>query len=217
MTKLVYRLAWWPLVAGALIAAAPLRADVTGLPMTGHTIAADAALRELWIGHAFWVRNVVMATATRNPAAATAAEQEVVANAKQIAAAIEPFYGKPAADQLFSLLAGHYGAVKAYLQASLAGSKAKQTTAIDTMTANAEQIAKFLAGANPHLPYDTLRSLLMAHGAHHLQQIDQIKAKQYTEEAKTWMAMSGHLLGIADALTGGLAQQFPEKFGIAAR
>src|SRR5262249_51009067 len=59
-----------------------------------------AAMRDLWIGHIFWVRNVVIETFAKNPSAAKAAEAEVVADAKQIAGTIEPFYGKPAADKL---------------------------------------------------------------------------------------------------------------------
>ena len=43
------------------------------------------------------------------------AEQQAVSNAKAIAASIEPFYGAGARDGFFKLLAGHYGAVKAYL------------------------------------------------------------------------------------------------------
>ena len=55
-----------------------------------------AALRDLWIGHVFWVRNVVEARFDGNDAAAAAAERQVVANAHAIAGAIEPFYGKAA-------------------------------------------------------------------------------------------------------------------------
>ena len=83
-----------------------------------------AALRDLWVGHIFWVRNVAVDTLAGNKAAAAAAEKEVVANARQIAAAIEPYYGKEASEKLFGLLAGHYGAVKQYLEATAAGSKA---------------------------------------------------------------------------------------------
>jgi hypothetical protein len=101
-----------------------------------------AALRDLWVGHAFWVRNVAVATIAKNDAAATAAEQQVVANAKAIAGAIEPFYGAAAKDALFKLLAGHYGAVKAYL---VAGDSAAQGKATDALTANAEEIATFLS------------------------------------------------------------------------
>lgn len=64
----------------------------------------DAALRDLWVAHVFWVRNVVVETLAGNKEAAIAAENEVVANAKQLAASIEPFYGKAGSDKLFGLL-----------------------------------------------------------------------------------------------------------------
>lgn len=167
------------------------------------------ALRDLWVGHVFWVRNVVLETVAGNTAAATAAENEAVANAKQIAAAIEPFYGKPASEKLFNLLAGHYGAVKQYL---IATSKEKQDAALKSMTDNAGEIAVFLSGANPNLPADTVKSLLVGHGGHHVQQINQFRGKQYAEEAKTWEAMKGHMYIISDAITSALAKQFPAKF-----
>lgn len=182
------------------------------IPEATKTVQTDAAFRDLWVGHAFWVRNVVVETLRGNKAGASAAEQEVVANAKEIAGAIEPFYGKAASEKLFGLLADHYGAVKQYLDAANEGSKAKQDAAMKVLMANVDEIAAFLSGANPNLPYETLKSLLLAHGGHHIQQLQQIKAKQYAEEAKTWSAMKGHMYVIADALTGALAKQFPEKF-----
>jgi hypothetical protein len=167
------------------------------------------ALRDLWVGHAFWVRNVAVETLAGNAAAAQAAEAQVVANAKQIAGAIEPFYGKAAADKLFGQLAGHYGAVKEYLGAT---TPAAQEAAWQKIGSNAEEIAVFLSGANPNLPIDTLRSLLVAHGGHHVEQIRQLRAKDYAGEAKTWEAMKQHMYVIADALTGAIAKQFPAKF-----
>lgn len=167
------------------------------------------ALRDLWVGHAFWVRNVVSETVAGNTAAAAAAENEAVANAKQIAAAIEPFYGKPASEKLFTLLAGHYGAVKQYLAAA---NKEKQDAALKTLTDNATEIATFLSSANPNLPADAVKSLLMGHGGHHIQQVNQLRNKQYADEAKTWEAMKNHMYVIADAITSALAKQFPAKF-----
>ena len=163
-------------------------------------------------GAYFLVRNVVVDTLAGNKNSAAAAEKEVVANAKQIAAAIEPYYAKAASDKLFGLLAGHYGAVKEYLEASSAGSKAKQDTALKNLTGNATEIAKFLSSANPNLPFVTLNGLLLAHGAHHVQEIEQLKHKQYAQEAQTWEAMKKHMYVIADALAGGIAKQFPAKF-----
>jgi hypothetical protein len=173
---------------------------------------AKAAQRDLWIGHVFWVRNVVDARFEGNANEAKAAEQQVVANAQAIAASIEPFYGKAASDQLFGLLAGHWGAISDYLDATRTGSKAGQDTAFKQLLANADQISVFLSGANPNLPVDALRGLLTAHGSHHVQQIQQFQAGQFDQEAKTWNAMKDHMYVIADALAGGIAKQFPEKF-----
>jgi hypothetical protein len=171
-----------------------------------------AALRDLWIGHIFWVRGVVFATFAKNAAAAKAAETAVVADAKEIAGAIEPFYGKEASDKLFTLLAGHYGSVKEYLEATVKKDDKAQSAATDHLTTNAGEIAGFLSGANPNLPKDTLEQLLMAHGGHHLEQIQEVQAGDYGKEAETWAAMKGHIYVISDALADALAKQFPDKF-----
>jgi hypothetical protein len=182
------------------------------MPASAKVNETGAALRDLWVGHVFWVRNVVVSTFAGNRPAAAAAEQEVVANAKQIAGAIEPYYGKEASEKLFGLLARHYGAVKQYLEATTAGSKGEQEAAFRSLSANATAIARFLSGANPNLPFDTLNGLLLAHGGHHVQQIQQVQRTQYAEEAQTWEAMKRHVYVIADALAGAIAKQFPRQF-----
>lgn len=140
----------------------------------------------------------------------------MVANARAIADSIAPFHGKAAADKLFGLLAGHWGAVKAYLDATDGGSVAGQAEATKQLNANAGEIADFLSGANPHWPRATLLSLLTTHGAHHIAQIQQIHAGQYDAEAKNWAAMRTHMYVIADALADGIAQQFPGRLDGAA-
>lgn len=205
------------LLAAALALAVPGLATAHEGPHAEATTPATladtkAALRDLWIGHVFWVRNVVDARFEENSNKAKTAEQQVVSNAQAIAGAIEPFYGKAASDKLFGLLAGHWGAISDYLDATRANSKPGQDAAVKQLLANADQIAVFLSGANPYLPADTLRGLLTAHGAHHVQQIKEFQAGQYDKEAKTWAAMTGHMYVIADALAGGIAKQFPDKF-----
>lgn len=197
-------------LATPVLANGPQLAAAT--PAAGKVAETKAVLRDLWVGHIFWVRGVVFATLAKNSPAAAAAEQAVVGNAKDIAGAIAPFYGQPASDKLFSLLAGHYGAIKEYLQAAVKKDAAAESKATDHLTANAQEIAVFLSGANPNLPKETLEELLLAHGGHHLQQIQEVQAGQYEKEAATWSAMKGHIYVIADALTDALAKQFPEKF-----
>jgi hypothetical protein len=211
------------LTAGCAIAAlAPLsgsafaasrqsqRANRTG--RTGKTFETAALLRDLWIGHIFWVRAVSIATIEKQDDVAKIAEQQAVSNAKSIAATIEPFYGAAAKDAFFKLLAGHYGAVKAYLLATVADDTAKQGIATQSLTSNAEEIAGFLSKANPYLPKDAVNNLLQAHGGHHIQQIQQLKNRKYGAEAETWEDMKSHIYQIADATADALAKQFADRF-----
>lgn len=209
MTRLKTTLIALALAAASTPALAAGGHDHAAAPPVGKAASTQDALRDLWVGHVFWVRNVALETIAGNTRAAKAADEQVVANAKQIAAAIEPFYGKAASDKLFGQLAGHYGAVKEYLGAR---DKAARDAAWQKLGANAEEIAKFLSSANPNLPVDTLRSLLVAHGGHHVQQIQQLRDKDYAGEAQTWEQMKSHMYVIADALTGALVKQFPAKF-----
>lgn len=201
-----------PLLSSLICLAGPAAADAPVGAVPAKLAATQAVERDLWIGHIFWVREVARGLAGKNQAAADFAEKQVVANAKQLAGAIEPFYGKAASDQLFKLLAGHYTAIKAHAMATVAGDAAGQKKAIADLTRNAHEIAKFLSGANPNLPEATLQSLLAAHGGHHVQQNQQLVAHDMAGEARTWEAMKSHIYTLADALIGGIAKQFPDKF-----
>lgn len=170
------------------------------------------ALRDLWTGHIFWVRNFVLATKMGEADAAKVAEENVVKNARAIADSMIPFYGKPAADKLFGLLAEHYGAIKVYMATAYAADKAAKDAAADKIKNNANEIATFLSSANPNWPKETLVSLLFAHGGHHMAQIDDFAKKDYASEAQTWETMKNHMYVIADALGKGIVKQFPKKF-----
>jgi hypothetical protein len=170
------------------------------------------AERDLWVGHVSWIRSVVVAKLGNDAKAEAAAEKQVVANAKAIAGSIEPFYGKAASEKLFELLAGHYGAIKAYLDATAAGQTTAQQTAVGKITDNAGQIARFLSGANPNLTESAVLGLLAAHGAHHVEQIRQLEAGQFDAEAQTAEAMRKHIYVLSDALVGAIAKQFPDRF-----
>lgn len=184
----------------------------TGPILTTKTVELKLALRDLWVGHIFWVRNVVLATKMGDIEGAKVAEGKVVEDARAIADAIVPIYGKPAGDKLFGLLAGHYGAVKDYMTVAFAGDMAGKGPAVEKIKANAGEIATFLSSANPNWPKDAVLGLLMAHGAHHIAEIDQINSKDFAAEAKTWDDMKDHIYKIADALADGIVMQFPKKF-----
>jgi hypothetical protein len=190
-------------------AVSAVSAVVTSQTRNAKTSHTAAALRDLWVGHIFWVRNVSIAIFNRNDAAMSAAERQAVSS---IAATIEPFYGAVAKEVFFKLLASHYGAVKAYLVATASGDAFAQANATQSLTSNAEEIAVFFSKANPYLQKDPLHSLLLAHGGHHMRQIQELKDRKYDAEAKTWEDMKDHIYQIADATADALAKQFAKKF-----
>jgi hypothetical protein len=170
------------------------------------------AFRDLWLGHIFWVRHVVSNIATNDPDERDAAEKEVVANTKQIADTIAPFYGEAASEKLNSLLDVNIDAVREYSEATVARSKQRQDAALARLASNADDIADFLSHVNPYLQKDNVRSLIAAHGAHHVLQINQYKANDYAHLGATWPLMRQHVYVIADTLTTALVKQFPSKF-----
>lgn len=170
------------------------------------------AFRDLWTDHIFWVRNVVLETRYKDEAAAKVAEERVVKDAREIADAISPYYGREASDTLYGLLAKHYGAIKEYMNATFAGNKMAEETAADMLKKNADEIATFLSSANPNWPKGTLESALLAHGGHHMTEINEISRKDFSGDAKTWEAMRDHVLVIAGVLSDGIVKQFPDKF-----
>jgi hypothetical protein len=92
------------------------------------------------------------------------------------------------------------------------GNATAQATATESITSNAEDIADFLSKANPYLPKDELIGALLLHGAHHIQQIQELKERKYDSEARTWEEMKGHIYHIADATADASAKQFPKAF-----
>lgn len=195
--------------------AAPTMPAMQAAPQAAAAPAAPklhAALRGLWHGHIVHTRAYAMAVKAGNTAAATKAADDVVANAKQIANAVAGFYGADAGKGMLKLLAGHWAGVKALTDAEHAGDKAASDKAMQDLSTNAGEIAKFLHGANPaNWPEATVQGLLLEHVADHKAQIGEIMGGDSAAEAKTWVMMQEHMNTIADALAGGIAAQFPTK------
>jgi hypothetical protein len=168
--------------------------------------------RDLWLGHIFWVRHVVSNIVTNDPAERDAAEKEVLANTKQIASTIAPFYGEVASEKLYSLLDVNIDTVREYSEATVAGNEQQQDAALARLASIADDFADFFSHVNPYLSKDTVRSLIVAHGAHHVLQINQYKEKEYAHLGATWSMMRQHVYVIVDTLTTALVMQFPSKF-----
>lgn len=171
-----------------------------------------AAMRSLLHGHIVATRDYALAVHAGNKAEANKAAHAAVANAKEIANAVAGFYGKAGGDAFLKLLAGHWAGVKALTDTTHAGNTAGEEKAMQELTTNGSEIAKFLSGANPNLPEETVKSLWLMHVNDHKTQIDEMMSNAPApEQAQTWEHMQKHMDTIADALAGAIAKQFPQK------
>ena len=189
-----------------------VRAAAKPRPRSEATFQTTALLRDLWISHIFWVRSVSLAAIESNDAAMETAQQQAATNAQGIAASIEPFYGPTVKEELHELLSDHYRSIKTYLVGIMSSNMSIQAAATQSIASNAGEIATCLNRANPYLPKDEFHSLLLAHGGHHIQQIQELMDRNFMMEAKTWEDMKAHVYQIADVTADALAKQFPKQF-----
>ncbi len=197
----------WAAAPSQTRAATPNPAKVAELKM---------ALRDLYVGHVFWVRSLVIATRFGEKGAISEADEYGLKNAKAIGQSIAPIYGQAAGEKFATLFVGHYSAVKDYMKAAFAnnfkGNAALKKAALDKLTKNADAIAAFVSSANPNLPKGTVYALLVAHAGHHTAAIDATAKKDWSREADIWDPMVKHIYTLSDALADGIAKQFPDKF-----
>ncbi|MCK9538166.1 hypothetical protein [Dokdonella sp.] len=198
---------------GGLFATVPLAQAAPAAAENSKTTAPElhSAMRALWHGHIVNTRAYAKAVKAGDAAAASKAADATVANAKEIANAVAGFYGEDAGKGMFKLLAGHWQGVKDLTDAQHANDAAAEAKAKDELNTNADAVAKFLSSANPNLPYDAVKGLMMTHIGYHEAQIQEIMAGESKAEASTWKSMQAHMNMFADALSDGIAKQFPDK------
>jgi hypothetical protein len=174
------------------------------------------ALRDLYINHIFWVRDLAVSTRLGEKGAVKEADEYGLNNAKAIGRSIAPFYGQAAGEKFATLFVGHYSGVKAYMNAAFAnnfkGNASLKKAALDRLTKNGNDIAAFVSSANPNLPKGTVYGLLVTHVQQHVMGIDATAKKNWSGEADMWDPMVKHIYTLSDALADGIAKQFPDKF-----
>ncbi|MDH4087913.1 MAG: hypothetical protein OEV04_12850 [Nitrospira sp.] len=172
----------------------------------------QAVLRDEWSRHLFWIRNVVLDNAKSDLRSRDFAEKAVATNTRDMAKTFAPFYGDAVSERFRNLLTKHYGMIKAYSEATVAGNKRRQDAAIVEFASITDEMATFFSGINPPLSKETVRNLFATNVDHHVAQINKFQDKDYADEEETWPVMEHHVYVIADALTAALVKQFPTKF-----
>lgn len=170
------------------------------------------AMQKLWSDHMQWTFATVDAF-FHNQAGLDAQLNRLLQNQKDIGAAIVPVYGQAAGDKLTILLTVHIQQAVPVLKAAQAGDQPTLKKALDDWYLNAQEIADFLAAANPkNWNQADMRTMMKKH-------IDQTTAYSvdllkgnYDEAVKKYDEANDHMKIMSDELAMGIIKQFPDKF-----
>jgi len=170
-----------------------------------------ADMRKLWTDHTTWTRIYIMEAVGDQPDAQAAAGR-LMKNQEDIGNAVAAYYGKAAGDKLTSLLKEHISIAVDIIKFAKAGDKANQSASDAKWKKNADDIADFLAKANPNWPKATLASMMAKHLQTTTDEVVARLTKNWDGDVKAYDAVYDHILTMADALTDGIIKQFPQKF-----
>jgi hypothetical protein len=169
-------------------------------------------MRKLWEDHVTWTRLAIVTFADDSPSFDATAGR-LLQNQKDLGDAIKPFYGKKAGNQLTALLNEHILVAVELLQAAKAGDTAKVTDAAARWYANGNDIADFLAAANPRFwPKKAMRAGMKAHLDQTLAEAQHELSGDYTASVADYEIVHAHMLGMADTLSNGIMRTFPRRF-----
>lgn len=185
----------------------------TTFPGTNAGCELRAAMRKLWEDHITWTRLYIVSAVAGLPEKEATAVR-LMQNQVDIGNAVKPFYGDAAGSKLTALLKDHITRTAAVLDAAMSGDQSALAKANAEWYANADEIATFLNAANPeNWPLGTMKAMMKEHLDLTLAEAVAHLKKDYKADVEAYDAVHRHILSLADALSAGLVQQFPAKFG----
>jgi len=171
----------------------------------------QADMQKVWIDHTIWTRSYIV-SAISNRQDQQDVLDRLLRNQQDIGDGIKPYFGEAAGNQLAALLREHIQIAGKIVGAAKAGNQADVKRLEADWHRNADDIAKFLGDANPNWAFKPLQDMLYMH----LQLITEIVLDCLKGNWKADIEATDkneiHMIHLADMLTKGIIQQFPEKF-----
>jgi hypothetical protein len=170
-------------------------------------------MRKLWEDHIWWTRLAILDIANNAPDT-DATVSRLLQNQVDIGNAVKPYYGADAGDKLTALLKDHIVIAADLVKAAKAGDNASIEAINKRWQANADEIASFLATANPdNWKADEMKSMMHDHLDLTLDEASAYLKGDYKASIAGFEKLHTQALAMADMLSSGIERQFPQKFG----
>jgi hypothetical protein len=164
-------------------------------PVSAASFAIHTDMRRLWEEHVTWTRLAIISLTT------------------DIGNAVKPFYGPAAGDKLTALLRSHILIAADLIAAAKEGDKAGVASEEAAWTANADQIAAFLASANPRFwPVGPMKAMLHDHLRLTTDEVLARLTRHWAADVAAYDKIHLQALHMADMLSNGISRQFPARF-----
>jgi hypothetical protein len=160
--------------------------------------------RRLWADHVIWTRQYIVAALAGSPDAEAAAGR-LLRNQEEIGNAIVPFYGEAAGAKLTELLKDHILIAVDAIAAAIADDERLFRRLDRRWRGNADDIAAFLAGANPNWPEHDLQDLLSQHLKLTKREMLARFDEAWTDDVERFDDILTEIFTMSDALAAGLA------------
>ena len=180
--------------------------------VTAKELALRNDMRRLWEDHVAWTRLAIISLTT-DAADTEATVGRLLENQTDIGDAMKPFYGEAAGEELTRLLRDHILIAADLVAAARAGDQVAVGVAQSRWTANADDIAAFLASANPRSwRLDEMTAMLREHLRLTTDEALARLRGDWAADVAAYDEIHLHALGMADILSTGIVKQFPKRF-----
>lgn len=168
-------------------------------------------MRDLWVDHIVYTRQFIVDSADDLPSLNDTTNR-LLKNQEDIGDAINPYYGEEAGSQLTELLNQHILIAADLVNAAKAGNDSAVADADQRWSDNADDIAAFLAGANPNWTEEELSNMLHDHlSVTRAEAVARLQGN-YAADIEAFDDVHEQAMHMADALSDGIIAQFPQRF-----
>lgn len=167
--------------------------------------------RELWEQHGAWTRMTIMSLVFGLPDV-DLVTQRLLQNPVDFGNALKEFYGDEVGSRFSELLKDHLVIAAELVKAAKAGDNKTAADAEKRWYDNADAIAAFLAKINPNWSEEDWRMMLHKHLMLVKAEAVSMLTKNYGEGIKVYDELENQALDMADEMTQGIVNQFPDRF-----